>query len=211
MTQADPYDEYRDALWRAAKPLIPELGWSVTMMEKAVSDAGLDEGLLILALPNGAADLLTYASQESDAALLEALGSMDLSHMRIRDKITKAVRMRIEGMGDHRDVVKRSMAFLSLPQNAVLGTTLLYNTVDTIWHGIGDTSVDFNFYTKRATLAGVYSSTVLYWFSDESEDYADTWAFLDRRIENVMDFEKFKGQMRKMMDQIPSPFTMPRS
>ena len=102
VTTADAYDEYRTKLWEASKPLIPDEGWSSAMMEHAAVAAEIDPGLLVLAFPYGAQDLLTYASQESDAALLAYLQETDLSEMRIRDKITHAVRQRIEGMGDHR-------------------------------------------------------------------------------------------------------------
>ena len=89
------------------------------------------------------------------------------------------------------------LALLALPLNAPLGLKLLYRTVDAIWYAAGDTSADFNFYTKRATLAGVFSSTLLYWLNDRSEGNEATWAFLDRRIDDVMRFEKFKGQFVK--------------
>ena len=93
--------------------------------------------------------------------------------------------------------VLRALALLALPLNAPLALKLLYRTVDAMWYAAGDTSADFNFYTKRATLAAVYSSTLLYWLNDRSPDNEASWAFLDRRIENVMSFEKLKGRLRK--------------
>ena len=89
---------------------------------------------------------------------------------------------------------RRALALLALPLNAPLGLKLLYRTVDAMWYAAGDTSADFNFYTKRATLAGVYSSTLLFWLNDRSPGDEATWAFLGRRIDNVMSFEKLKGQ-----------------
>ena len=98
---------------------------------------------------------------------------------------------------DVEEAVRRGLALLALPLNAPLGLKLLYRTVDAIWYAAGDTSADFNFYTKRATLAGVFSSTLFYWLNDRSEGNTATWEFLDRRIDDVMRFEKFKSQFGK--------------
>src|SRR5205814_99691 len=99
---------------------------------------------------------------------------------------------------------RRAAAFLTLPPHASTGVKLLYRTVDAIWRGIGDTSTDFNFYTKRAILAGVYSTTLLRWFSDASADEKDTNEFLRRRIDDVMRFEKFKAHIRERTSALPS-------
>jgi ubiquinone biosynthesis protein COQ9 len=104
--------------------------------------------------------------------------------------------------------VRRALALLSLPFNAPLALKLLYNTVDALWYAAGDTSTDFNFYTKRATLAGVYSSTLLYWLNDRTPGSEATWAFLDRRIEDVMKIEKLKSQVASWTN--PSPRAAPR-
>ena len=200
----DHLDETRTALWAAAQPLVAELGWSDPLLERAAQEAGIEPGLAQLAFPDGAHNLLQFASQQSDEDLLRILETTDLQAMKIRERITFAVRKRIELMADHKSSVKRTMTTLVLPHNGVLATKLLYATVDTIWFGIGDTSTDFNFYTKRATLSAVYTSTVLYWLTDESQDSQPTWDFLDNRIENVMSFEKVKAQARKTMAQLPS-------
>jgi ubiquinone biosynthesis protein COQ9 len=96
------------------------------------------------------------------------------------------VRARLEQLAPHREAVRRALSYLALPQNAALGAKCLYRTVDAIWYAAGDTATDYNFYTKRLLLAGVYSSTVLFWLNDKSEGYAETWAFLDRRIAEVV-------------------------
>ena len=95
-----------------------------------------------------------------------------------------------------------------MPQHALDGATCVYRTVDTIWRAVGDTSADFNFYTKRALLAGVYTTTMLYWFGDTSEDAEETWKFLDRRIADVMQIEKVKSQVFKFAEQLPNPLTV---
>jgi ubiquinone biosynthesis protein COQ9 len=111
---------------------------------------------------------------------------------------------RLSVVRDHKEAARRAAAFLTLPPHATLGVKLLYRTVNEIWRGIGDTSTDFNFYTKRAILAGVYSSTLLRWFTDKTPDESDTRDFLDRRIADVMRFEKFKAQVKERAAQWPS-------
>ena len=111
---------------------------------------------------------------------------------------------RIHAVREHKEAARRAAAFLTLPPHAALGARLVYRTVDRMWRAAGDTSTDFNFYTKRAILAGVYSSTLMRWFTDESEDEAETKSFLDARIENVMQFEKFKAQVKERTKDWPS-------
>ena len=128
-------------------------------------------------------------------SMVERLRAADLGGMRFRDRTAHAVRLRLE-LAD-KELVRRGMALFALPQNAATGARLIWETSDEIWTALGDTSKDYNWYTKRTTLAGVYSSTALYWLGDQSAENADTWAFLDRRIENVMQFEKVKAQVTK--------------
>src|SRR5205809_7791049 len=119
-----------------------------------------------------------------------------LAALKVRERIKLAVRLRIEQTVGGRESVRRGLALLALPFNAPLALRLLYRTVDAIWYAAGDTSTDFNFYTKRATLAGVFSSTLLYWLNDRSEGSEATWSFVDLRIDDVMRFEKWKAQLQ---------------
>jgi ubiquinone biosynthesis protein COQ9 len=119
-----------------------------------------------------------------------------VAHQKIRDRIKSAVRIRLERHTGEREAARRALALLALPLNAGLGLKLLYKTVDAMWYAAGDTSTDFNFYTKRATLAGVYSATLLYWLNDRSDGSESTWAFLDRRIDDVMKIEELKSRVR---------------
>ncbi len=123
------------------------------------------------------------------------LAAEDLSAMRFRDRIAHAVRLRLEAVD--KDLVRKGMSLFALPQNAAEGSRALWGTADEIWTVLGDTSRDVNWYTKRASLSAVYSATVLYWLGDDSEDNARTWDFLDRRIDNVMQFEKTKAKLRE--------------
>ena len=140
----------------------------------------------------------------SDGEMERLLAKEKLSEMKVRDRIAAAVLTRLEILKAHKDAVRRATAFLMLPMNAALGARLLYRMVDAMWRAVGDTSTDFNFYTKRAILAGVYSTTLMRWFNDASEDGGATRDFLSARIENVMQFEKFKTGIRERTKDLPS-------
>jgi ubiquinone biosynthesis protein COQ9 len=126
--------------------------------------------------------------------MLETLEGLDLAAMKIREKVAAGVRARLEAVAAHREAVRSGLSFFALPQNAAAGLGCLYRTVDAIWYAAGDKATDYNFYTKRALLAGVYSSTLLFWLNDKSEDCSATWAFLDRRIGEVL---KVAGRLGK--------------
>ena len=134
----------------------------------------------------------------------QRLAKSKLRTMKVREKIALAVRTRIAVIRPQKEAARRAAAFLTLPPHAPTGARLVYRTVDSIWHAIGDTSTDFNFYTKRAILAGVYSTTLMRWFNDDSEDESVTDEFLAARIENVMQFEKFKAQAKERLSKLPS-------
>jgi ubiquinone biosynthesis protein COQ9 len=129
---------------------------------------------------------------------------MGLGKMKIRERIAAAVKTRLAILRPHKEAARRAAAFLTLPPNAPRAATLLYRTVDLMWRAAGDTSTDFNFYTKRAILAGVYSATLLRWFTDDSKDESATEEFLAHRIDGVMRFEKLKAQVRERAKHLPS-------
>lgn len=186
----------RDAILDAALPHVAFDGWSEAMFRRAVEDAGADPAEAKLAFPRGALDLAIEVHKRDDRRLAGAMSGSDFNALRIREKITKAVRMRLELAGEHKEAVRRAAALFALPLYAPDGARLTWGTADTIWRGIGDPSTDYNWYTKRMTLSGVYSATLLYWLGDTSVDQDATWRFLDRRIEDVMRFEKVKAQIR---------------
>jgi ubiquinone biosynthesis protein COQ9 len=175
---------------------VPFDGWSEAAFVAAVRDTGLDVGVARSVCPRGALDLAVEYHKRGDTAMLERLKTEDLSQLKFRDKIAAAVRFRLEAAED-KEAVRRGSTLFALPQHAPEGLKLIWGTVDAIWTALGDTSQDVNWYTKRATLSGVYSATVLYWLGDQSDGHAATWAFLDRRIENVMQIEKVKAQVRE--------------
>lgn len=187
---------------------VPFDGWTDLCLRKAGEALKIDPKELELLYPGGGLDLLEDFSVSLDDRMLEALEGADLAAMKIRERITFAVHARIEAMEAHREASLRAASLLALPIHGVLSTRLAARTVDLMWRGIGDTSVDFNWYTKRATLGLVYSSTLLVWINDESDDLAETWAFLDRRIENVMQFERAKFKVREKLAKLPDPFAV---
>lgn len=207
MTEASlDLDRVRRQILEYALSAAPAQGWTETMLRQAARAAGVPAGHEKLAFPQGAQDLIHFYSQELDSELLRRLDGTDLDGMKVRDRIAFAVRARIELLEPDRAAAKRAAATLALPPNALLAAQLTYGTVDAIWHGIGDRSTDINFYSKRAILAAVYSSTLVFWFGDDSPDAQASWAFLSRRIENVMRFETVKARARKATENMPSPW-----
>jgi ubiquinone biosynthesis protein COQ9 len=139
-------------------------------------------------------DLALAWHRQGDAAMVAALQASDLTALRFRDRIARALRLRLEAAD--RELVRRGTTLFALPQNAADGARALWGTADAIWTALGDTTRDFSWMTKRATLAGVQGATVLYWLGDDSPGHHATWDFLDRRIEDVMRFEKVKASFR---------------
>lgn len=191
MTDSDVKAKLLDA----ARLHVPFDGWSETAFRAAVAEAGLDPALARAVCPRGAVDLALAYHEAGDAEMLRRLDSTDMADMRFRDKVALAVRLRIEA-ADDRELVRRGMTLFALPRHALDGARALWRTADRIWTALGDTADDVNWYTKRATLSAVYGSTVLYWLGDDSEGAARTWAFLDRRIADVMQIEKVKARAR---------------
>lgn len=170
-------------------------GFSQTAIDAACDDIGMSAAEAKALMPKGPVDLALAYHRRGDWQMVELLRAEDLSEMRFRDRIAHAVRLRLE-VAD-RELVRRGFSLFALPQYAATGSKALWETADHIWTTLGDTSRDINWYTKRASLSAVYSATALYWLGDESTDYHATWEFLDRRIENVMQFEKVKAQAKQ--------------
>ncbi len=192
------------AVLEAALPHLAQDGFAQRTLQRATAEAGVDAVALARLFPREGLSLVEAFSEWADDEMEAALKATPLSEMKIRERIKAAVNARIVVLRPHKDAARRAAAFLTLPQNAATGATLLYRTVDRMWREAGDTSTDFNFYTKRGILAGVYSSTMLRWFTDDSEDEKPTFEFLDRRIDDVMRFEKFKADAIETLSRLPS-------
>lgn len=188
---SDPKEQLLDA----ALMHVPFDGWSEVTFKAAIEDSAVEGTVARAVCPRGAVDLAVAYHHRGDAQMLAALKDEDLKNMRFRDRIARAVQLRLEVTGD-KEIVRRGTTLFALPQYAPDGAKLIWRTCDQIWEALGDSSEDFNWYTKRATLSGVYTSTVLFWLGDTSDGHEATWAFLDRRIDNVMQIEKLKAQVK---------------
>jgi ubiquinone biosynthesis protein COQ9 len=173
-------------------------GFTDRVLEKAALDAGLTKKDAARLFPDGPIGLIAFYSAEVDRQMEETLAALALPSRMIRDRIKLAVLTRLSILKPNKEAARRAAALLSLPMHAGLGAKLMYATVDSMWRAAGDTATDFNFYTKRGILAGVYGSTLVKWFNDTGEDEAATDAFLSARIENVMQFEKFKAKAKTL-------------
>jgi ubiquinone biosynthesis protein COQ9 len=197
-------DDLKPAVLEAALAHVPFDGFTQQTLDQAGDEAGVDEKALLRLFPKGPLSLVETYSKVADAEMERRLAKAKLAGMKVRERITLAVRTRIEVLASHKEAARRTAAFLSLPPNAPTAAKLMYTTVDSIWRAVGDTSTDFNFYTKRAILAAVYSSTLVRWFNDDGKDAQATWEFLDHRIADVMRFEKFKANVREQASKLPS-------
>jgi ubiquinone biosynthesis protein COQ9 len=177
-------------------------GWTDAALKGACEEVQLSEGEAALACPRGAVDLFDAFADRADQAMLDALADLDLPSMRIRDKVKAAVQLRLEAQLPYKDAARAMTRALARPDRAPEAARILWRTADRIWRALGDTSTDENFYTKRAILSGVLASTYARWFTDNTADHAETWAFLDARIENVMQFEKFKARLKPISERV---------
>lgn len=189
-------EELRKAVVEAALPNVVFDGWTDKTLAEAVEDAGVDPKLSRLAFPRGGLDLAIAFHDQCDARLGELMDAGDMSNLRYSEKVARAIEVRLEMLEPHREAVRRAVALFALPTNAAEGARAIWRTTDTIWTVLGDTSEDVNWYTKRATLSGVYSAVVLYWLGDESPNMESTREFIARRIDNVMQFEKAKASFK---------------
>lgn len=188
-------DQMKAELLDAALAHVPFDGWSDQTVAAAAADLGIATGLARSLFPRGGVDLALAYHARGDAEMRVRLAESDLSALRYRDRIARAVQLRLE-IAD-RELVRRGTTLFSLPIHAADGARAIWGTADAIWTALGDTSDDLNWYTKRATLSGVYGATVLYWLGDDSSGHQATWDFLDRRIEQVMQIEKMKAGFRE--------------
>lgn len=198
MAQTPPSVRLRQRLLEAFVWRAVEMGWTEAALKAAAEDAGMSEGEAQLAAPQGVRDMADAFTARADDVMLAAISKLDLPSMRIRDKVRAAVRARLEAQSDYKDAARALTRWLARPGRVQAAPSFLWRTADKIWRALGDVSTDENFYTKRAILSGVLASTYARWFNDDSADAGATWAFLDARIENVMQFERAKAQLKRI-------------
>ena len=207
MAEPSPLEQLRRRLALAVGENAVFDGWTQNAVDSAAAQLGIEPAQARLAMPKDQAGLIDCYIQEVDRALADWFTPERLEGLKIREKIRSLVWQRLEIMGPAREAVRRGLAILAMPQNLPLALRISWRTADLMWRIAGDTSTDFNHYTKRMTLGAVYASTLLVWLDDDSEGWSETAAFLDRRIDDVMKFEKFKAQWRGSGEHLsPSRF-----
>ena len=205
MDEPSPLEKLRRQLALAVGENAVFDGWTRAAVDSAAQQLGVDPVQARLAVPKTQAGMIDLYIQEVDRVLEAQFTPKRMQGMKIREKIRALVWHRLETMGPAREAVRRGLAILAMPQNVPLALRISWRTADQMWRLAGDTSTDFNHYTKRMTLGAVYGSTLLAWLDDQSEGWVDTAAFLDRRIDNVMQFETFKAKWRGSSERRISP------
>jgi ubiquinone biosynthesis protein COQ9 len=197
-------DDIRAALAPAVADNAAFDGWTRTAVDAAAATLGIDPDVARLAIGDSAVDMIDAWFASIDTAMLDRLPAEQLSAMKIRERIAALVETRLEVAAPNREALRRAIAVLALPQNLARAARLGWRSADVMWRAAGDTAADYNHYTKRAILAGVYGATVQVFLDDDSEGFADTRAFLARRIDGIMRFEKAKAGLLARRERIPS-------
>ncbi|MFV0625240.1 COQ9 family protein [Sphingomonas sp. ac-8] len=198
MATASLEDATLDELRAALAPVVAANaafdGWSPQAVDMAAGQLGVDPDVARAALPT-AVDSIDAWFAHVDRVMTESLPVEQLAAMKIRERITALVEARLAAVAPQREALRRALAILAMPQNLVRATRLGWRSVDLMWRLAGDTATDYNHYTKRGTLGAVYAATVTVFLDDESEGWVETRAFLARRIDNIMQFEKAKAKL----------------
>ena len=212
MTEAAPSDAMaervaqKDAILEAALVHAAFDGWSRRTLNQAAEDAGFDSATARRLFPQGGDSLLAWLGDWADRRLLATVDHESLARMPVRQRIATLVRTRIEVLDDHKEAMRRAALIRGNPANVATAGKALWRTVDRIWDAAGfpiSREQGLSRYSRRATLAGVLVSTVLYWLEDISPDNEETWAFLDRRIEDVMRIGQWRGQVKGLVGGLP--------
>ena len=198
---------------RLIAAMLPDVafdGWSGHALRNAARRADIPLGEAMALFPRGAPDLIAAFSRWADRQMLERLAEIPAEPAGLSRRVVLAMQLRFAVLAPWREAVRRGLSVLAMPSNALLGLRLLYDTVDAIWHGVGDESTDFRFYTKRATLAGIYAAAVLFWLDDRSPGFANTQAFIDRRLADLHRLTGLRERLASAAESLPNPFRLLR-
>jgi len=201
----------RDRILVAALAHVPFDGWSRQSLARGAEDAGFGRDMALRAFPGGPRDMAAHFADYLDREMVDELERRQLHTMRVRDRIATGVRVRIELMVPHREAVRHLVSYLALPPNAPLAARAAWRAASLMWYAAGDTSADFNHYTKRGLLVPVYTTTVLYWLSDTSAGFTDTWGYLDRRISDVLKIPAAQARVQAALGKLPTPWGLLRA
>lgn len=200
----------RERLIEAILPDVPFDGWSRRALRQAAQRVQIPASEALALFPRGAPDLVAEFSRWADRQMLERLAREADETLGLSRRVAAALRLRFEVMLPWREGVRRGLSVLALPHNVPLGLRLLYDTVDAIWRGVGDHPSDFSFYTKRASLAGIAAAATLYWLDDRSPGFAETQAFIDRRLADLHRFGGLRQRLADTADRLPNPLRLVR-
>ena len=192
-------------------------GWTQKALWQAAEANDMTHAEANQVFPGGIKEVLSYFSTWTTAQMLKAAESESLSSLKVRDRITRLIRLRLEILEPYKEAVRSAAGLAFGPRSGLRATKQLWKVCDSIWYAAGDKATDHNYYTKRSLLAGVLSATLMYWLNDESDSHADSWAFLDRRIDNVLSagkimgkgasgLEKAGGRLVSLSKLLPRPF-----
>ncbi len=208
MSETEHLLQEKRALLAVMLPHVAFDGWNAVALNAAARDAGLDAGLVSRAFPGGALQALDFWVRETDQAMVAAFEAQHGAKLKIRERVALAIMLRLEIAAPQREAVRRALTLAAQPHLAPRFLSQLYRTVDAIWYAAGDTATDFNFYTKRLLLAGVYSATLLVWLDDKTPGFTATREFLMRRIDNVMQIQKARGKLESLGSRLPNPLRL---
>ncbi len=183
-------------------------GWQSAALHQAADNLGLSDTEADLMFPGGMIDVIEEFINWADCEMEAKLQQQNISHLKIRDRIALAVRTRFEVVAPYKEACRLAATTLALPANHLLALRRLYASVDRIWFVIGDRSTDYNFYSKRLLLSGVFASTFAFWLSDDSHGCHQTWHYLDRRIKDVLMVGGQFGKIVKSTHKLPNIFQM---
>ncbi len=209
----DDITELKDRLLVETLPNVLFDGWTDHALRGGAASAGISPELTLHAFPEGVTDLVQHFADWTNRTMIAAYGAEDTETLGISARVALAIRLRLQALDEHREAVRSWLTWLALPNHAPMAPRLLHKTVDEIWYLVGDRATDFSYYTKRTLLAGVYSTTVLYWLGDESEGHAATWDFLERSLKATTGVSKTMakaGGLGQFLDYLPSPVRFAR-
>lgn len=205
MGEAQSLDELRIALAPRIADAAAFDGWSESAVRDAAQAAGIDPAAALFAFSGGSMQMIEAWVTSVDAAMVQALPAERIGNLKIRERIRTLVQFRLDAIASQKEALRRAQAIMAMPQNMARSLRLGWRSADAMWRLAGDTATDYNHYTKRMTLGSIYAATLAVYVNDTSEDHADTRAFLDRRIEGIMKFEKAKAQLLRPREEMFSP------
>jgi ubiquinone biosynthesis protein COQ9 len=200
--------DIRERLVLAALHHVPFDGWSPRALREAAKEIGYDETMGERAFPGGPVEAVEQFAALADRRLEAEAATAGLDSMKTSRRIAWLIRRRLEAWAEHREAIRRAVSLLTLPIHGAAALRATWRTVDTLWYAAGDNSTDFSFYTRRATLAAIYTSTLLYWLEDNSDGFVETWNFLDRRLADAMVLPKLRKQAYRRLHRLPNPLNL---